>query len=243
MLNKDGKRWHQSILGWERDMVALDWYGRAIDSDDAINLSKAMMEALWMFLLRAQGLKERMIPNDFLYSYMAYDLGLDDAPGYRLIIDPIIVSTAAKGNRRKSFDTLPIEEFTALIEQLAWSDETVRRHVLEKGPVEIRAAWRTYDDKGIWLDFWMADRDSRIMLGVSERTATTLLLMLAHCCGLFRKSTQVEKVKLLLERPHSATLMATFPQRHGPDKPQLLLDYCDRMGLADLKAQFSAVLL
>lgn len=46
----------------------------------------------------------------------------------------------------------------------------------------------------------------------------------------------------MLERPNSATLMATFPQRRGLDKPELLLNYCHRMGLNHLTARFQVIL-
>lgn len=230
------------MLGWEGDLISLDWYGRAVNTQEATVLSKEMMSTFWSFMLRAQGMEERPIPDGFLYSYMTIELDNSDNPGNRLIIDRFVVAALVKENQRRTFDRLPSGKLATLIEQLAWSDETVRRHVLENGPVEIRAEWLTYQDTGIWLDFWMADRGSRRMLGVSELTAMTLLLMLAHCCGLFGKSKRVQKVKLMLERPNSATLMATFPQRRGPDKPELLLDYCHRMRLDHLTAQFQAIL-
>lgn len=234
------RTWYVSRHGYERDFLTFVWWGRAFNGEDAIARGAALMSAIWKLLRRTLKAPEIPIPDGYLYQYHQDEIDCFDGRGYRMLIDPSVMSSIAKGSEAGSADRLDVNLLEVLIKQLAWSDETVRHHALNVGSVKIHAEWVRQDGE-VTLEFWMVDHNSRIFLDVSEFTATTFLLMLAHACGARGRKNYFKSVDFVLDRSDSMMPQARPPQ-HAGCMPDLLPGYFDRADLPELKLQYQAII-
>jgi len=234
------RAWYVSRHGWERDCLTFIWWGRAFNGEDAIARGEALMSAIWKVLRWTVKAPEIPIPDEFLYQYLQEEIDSNDSPGYRMLIDTSVMSSIAKGCKGGSADKLDVNLLKVLITQLAWSDESVRHHALNIGSVKIHAEWVRQDGE-VTLEFWMVDQSSRIFLDVSEFTATTFLLMLAHACGVRGRKNYFKSVDFVVDRSDSMMPQARPPQ-HSGCMPDLLPGYFDQVGLPELKLQYQAII-
>lgn len=238
--DKIERTWHVSRHGWERDFLTFIWWGRAFNGEDAIAQGEGLMLAIWKLLRWTINAPEIPIPEGYLYQYEQGEIDSSDHPGYRMLIEPSVMSSLAKGSKGGSADKLDVNLLKVYIKQLAWSDETVRNHALNIGSVNIHAEW-VRRDGDVTLEFWMADQNSRIILDVSEFTATTFLLILAHACGARGNRNSYKSVDLVLDRSDSVMPQARSPHYTGR-MPDLLPGYFDRANLPELKLQYQAII-